>query len=152
MGKTRTARKTRKVPVSLRRTTRKTRKTRTRKTRKTRTRRTRQKVSVSLRRKTRRTTRRSKPRLKKKIKSYGPLVACACACACARARARVCACLRTKVHCCFCSLVLRPGMFYRNQHTLLFFFFGLQAGDFLSQAPHMLQARAGRYDQRPTEN
>merc|ERR1711865_775785 len=106
-------------------------------------------------RKTRRTTRRSKPRLsknKKKIKSHGPMVACACACACARARARVCACLRTKVHCCFSSLALRPGMFYRNQHTLLFFFFGLQAGYFISQAPHMLQARKGRYDQRPTEN
>merc|ERR1711865_1024506 len=113
---------------------------RTRKTRKT--------------RKTRRATMRSKRRLskkKKKSKSHGPMVACACACACARARARV----RMPAYqgtLLFSSLVLRPGMFYRNQHTILFFFFGLQAGDFLSQAPHMLQARTGRYDQRPTEN
>jgi len=33
----------------------------------------------------------------------------------------------------FFSLASRPGIFYRNQRTLLFFFFGLQAVDSLSQ-------------------
>merc|ERR1712153_161584 len=121
MGRTKTARgKWSKWPVSSRAARTRAARTRTRKTR--------------------RTTMRSKPRLsekKNKLESYGLMVACACA------RAHCCF-YGTKVHCCFASLASRLGIFYRNQHTFVFLFFGLQAGDFLPQPD-----RTGRYDQRP---
>jgi len=45
------------------------------------------------------------------------------------------------------SLALRLGILYRNQPTLLFFFFfGFVAGDYLSLSARMLPVRAGKYN------
>merc|ERR1712195_251789 len=117
-----------------RKTTRKTRKTRKARTRRTRTwtaRKTR-KVPVSWRRTTRK-TRKTRTRRTRQTRTTR------------RSKPRL---SKKKQKSKFygivaCAHVCAP-------HTLLFFLFGLQAGDFLSQAPHMLQARTGRHEQRPT--
>merc|ERR1712195_374895 len=108
-----------------RKTTRKTRKTRKARTRRTRTwtaRKTR-KVPVSWRRTTRKTRKTRTRRSKPRLSKKKQ---------------------KSKFYgIVACAHVCAP-------YTLLFFLFGLQAGDFLSQAPHMLQARTGRHEQRPT--